>query len=307
MTAGLRARGLECRRGRRTVVAGVDLDVAPGERLALVGPNGAGKSTLLRVLAGMDTPAAGSVRVVAGGGSGDEGAGDDAPGDDEAGREGGPAASGSAPPDLPELHGLSSRRRARLVAVMGQEETPSGDLTLREAVALGRTPHRSPWSLGADGDRDVIDDALARVGLAGRGEQSCARLSGGERHRVVLARTLAQDTPLLLLDEPTNHLDAAWRLRLMTLLDRLDRTVVAAMHDLDLVLRHFDRVAVVDDGTVTALGPPVEVLTPELLRRVFGVVGELVRHPRTGEPHLLLSDAAATTDPVIPTSERTHP
>nr|WP_194305362.1 ABC transporter ATP-binding protein [Dietzia sp. DQ11-38-2] len=258
---------LSCARGRRIVVSGVHLEVPSGSRLALVGPNGAGKSTLLRVLAGLDAPVSGSVTV-----------------------------------DGVDVHRMRSRQRARLIAVQGQEEAPSAELTLSEAVALGRTPHRTPWALGEEGEQDIVEQALRTVGLAGRGDQSCTRLSGGERHRVVLARTLAQRTPMLMLDEPTNHLDAAWRLRLMDALETLRSTVVAAIHDLDLVLRYFDAVAVVDDGGIVAYGPPVETFTAELLDEVFGVHGYIVAHPRTGRPHLLLGDAVATT-----TEGRTYP
>lgn len=253
--AALTAHRVECRRGNRTIVSAVDLSVAPGERLAIVGPNGAGKTTLLRALGGLDTPATGTILV-----------------------------------DGDDVHRMPARRRAQTIATVGQEDRPSGELTVAEVVGLGRTPYRSPWSVGATEDRAVIDEALRVVGLAGWGGRSCTRLSGGERHRVMLARALAQTTPVLILDEPTNHLDAAWRLRLMQILEALDCTVVAAMHDLDLVVRHFDTVAVVAAGGIAAAGPPTAVLGPELLRDVFDVDGEIVAHPRTGRPHLLLTD-----------------
>ncbi|MFE0751634.1 ABC transporter ATP-binding protein [Gordonia sp. NPDC058843] len=250
----LRTNALGCRRGGRVILRNVDLDVPAGTRLAIVGPNGAGKSTLLRTLCGLERPVAGTVEV----------GGDD-------------------------LHHIPSRRRAMSIAVVGQEEQPSAELTVAEAVGLGRTPYRSAWSTGSSDDSTVVGDVLAQVGLDGWGSRACTQLSGGERHRVVLARALAQQTPILVLDEPTNHLDAAWRLRLMEILDELDATVLAAMHDLDLVLRHFDSVAVVSDGGVVAHGPPIEVLTPDLLADVFEVSGTVVTHPSTGLPHLLLN------------------
>ncbi|MGV9672299.1 ABC transporter ATP-binding protein [Gordonia sp. NPDC003504] len=257
----LTACGVECRRGGRVIVSGVHVSVPAATRLALIGPNGAGKTTLLRVLAGLEAPAAGTVRLGA-----------------------------------DDLHAMRPRQRARMVAVVGQEEQPSAELTLTEAVGLGRTPHRSPWAPAGDAEREIITRALQTVGLAGAEQRSCTQLSGGERHRVVLARALAQDTPILVLDEPTNHLDAAWRLRLMRILDELDATIVAAMHDLDLVLRHFDQVAVIADGGIVAVGTPTEVLDSELLRTVFSVHGDVVHHPRTGKPHLLLTDAESADD-----------
>ncbi|RAV11680.1 ABC transporter ATP-binding protein [Mycolicibacterium sp. GF69] len=255
------AHGIRCCRGGRSIVSGVDLTVTAGTRLAVVGPNGAGKSTLLRVLSGLDTPASGTVRI-----------------------------------ESDDLHRMPARLRARTIAVVGQEERPSGELTVAEAVGLGRTPYRNPWSSGVVGEQDIVDDALNTVGLAGWGDRSCAQLSGGERHRVVLARALAQRTAVLVLDEPTNHLDAAWRLRFMHILDDLECTVIAAMHDLDLVLRHFDAVAVVTSGRILAHGPPHEVLSPELLWQVFDVAGLVIAHPTTGQPHLLLTHPNCTTD-----------
>ncbi|MCV7278923.1 ABC transporter ATP-binding protein [Mycolicibacterium flavescens] len=262
MTAAtLSAHRVECRRGARTIVADVDLLVPAATRLAVVGPNGAGKTTLLRALSGLDAPAAGRVRI-----------------------------------DGDDLYRMPARRRARSIAVVGQEERPSGELTVAEAVGLGRTPYRNPWSGAVVGEQDIIDEALGAVGLSGAGERSCAQLSGGERHRVVLARALAQRTGILVLDEPTNHLDAAWRLRFMQTLDELECTVVAAMHDLDLVLRHFDAVAVIADGGVFAHGPPAEVLDSDLLWRIFDVAGDVVAHPTTGRSHLLLTHADPVSD-----------
>ncbi|EON30764.1 ABC-type cobalamin/Fe3+-siderophores transport system, ATPase component [Gordonia terrae C-6] len=255
----LRANALACRRGGRVILRDVHLDVPAGTRLAIVGPNGSGKTTLLRTLCGLERPVAGTIDV----------GGDD-------------------------LHRIPSRQRARSIAVVGQQEQPSAELTVAEAVGLGRTPYRSAWSTGSSDDSTVVADMLARVGLDGWGTRSCTTLSGGERHRVVLARALAQQTPILVLDEPTNHLDAAWRLRLMDILDELDATVLAAMHDLDLVLRHFDSVAVVSDGGVVAHGRPVEVLTPDLLANVFEVSGTVVTHPSTGLPHLLLDTPSSS-------------
>lgn len=255
-SVSLTAQGVQCRRGGRTVVAGVDLTVPAGTRLAVIGPNGAGKTTLLRALSGLDAPASGTVRV-----------------------------------EHEDLYRMPARRRALTIAVVGQEEQPSSELTVAEAVGLGRTPYRNPWSGTVVGESEIIDDALRAVGLHGWGNRLCVHLSGGERHRVVLARALAQRTAVIVLDEPTNHLDAAWRLRFMQILDELNCTVVAAMHDLDLVLRHFDAVAVVAGGGVCAYGPPTEVLDSALLWQVFGVAGDIVTHPTTGHSHLLLTHA----------------
>lgn len=252
----LRVLDLGCAVGGRTVVSGVDFEVPAGGRLAVVGPNGAGKTTLLRAIAGVHRPEHGRVTV-----------------------------------DGADLRSMKSRLRALTVAFVGQEEHPSGELTVAEAVGLGRTPHRGPWAVADRSEQPIVDDALAAVGMVDHAGRPCTELSGGERHRVTIARALAQESALLVLDEPTNHLDAAWRLRLMDLIDRLSCTLVAAVHDLDLVLRHFDLVAVVCDGALRAFGPPSDVLSPELVHEVFAVRGDVVAHPDTGLPHLLLTEA----------------
>ncbi|MDS1116826.1 ABC transporter ATP-binding protein [Gordonia westfalica] len=262
---GLIARSMTCARGKQAILNDVDIDVPGGTRLAIIGPNGAGKSTLLRTLSGLEAPSSGTVRV------------------------------GGA-----DLYRLPSRRRAMTIAVVGQEDHPSAELTVAEAVGLGRTPYRAAWSSGGGDDAAIIADSMAAVELSGWENRSCVQLSGGERHRVMLARALAQRTPLLVLDEPTNHLDVSWRLRLMGLLDELDCTVIAAMHDLDLVLRHFDSVAVIADGGVIAHGRPLDVLTPALLRSVFHVEGTVAAHPVSGLPHLLLTEPRQS-----PTEEET--
>ncbi|WP_228786536.1 ABC transporter ATP-binding protein [Nocardia terpenica] len=250
----LDVRELSCGRGRRTVLAGVNFTVAAGETVGIVGPNGSGKTTLLRTLAGLAAPRAGRVLV-----------------------------------NGQELHRLSARRRARSVALVAQGEQPPEDLRAGEVVALGRTPYLPPWGPGGPAERQAVENALHAVDLDGFADRPVQRMSGGERQRVLLARALAQATPLLLLDEPTNHLDITHRLSLLTLARTLDRTVVLALHDLALADRYCDRVLVVHDGGADPLQPPEIALRPEVLGAVFGVRAVRVRHPETGERHLLLA------------------
>ncbi len=252
--------GLDCGVAGTVVLRGVDLVVEPGSRTAIVGINGAGKSTLLRALAGLTSPYAGSVSL-----------------------------------DGADLADVPARLRARSIAFVGQEEMPPMELRVAEMVALGRVPHHAPWRIG-DEDRDaVVADALRRVGLADYADRRCHQLSGGERRRLVLARGLAQGAPILALDEPANHLDVAWQLRLLALLGDHRGTVLASMHDLDLVMRHFDQVAVVGHGRLLAAGPPAQTLTPALLRDAFGVDCAALADPVTGRPHLLIRGVAAPT------------
>jgi iron complex transport system ATP-binding protein len=256
-TPHLEARGLACDvggRGGRRVLDDVDLVVRRGEMLGIVGPNGTGKSTLRRVLAGVRPAAGGAVLV-----------------------------------DGTPLRDRSPRARAREIAMVGQEEQPQADLLVGEVVALGRTPHRPPWAGGDAAEREAVLRALAAVEMAHAVEQSVERLSGGERRRVLLARGLAQEAPLLILDEPTNHLDVRHQLALMRMIRALERTVVIAIHDLNLAMAVCDRVAILHGGGVHVDGPPEEVLTPDAIRAVFGVEAVPVVHPQTGHVHLLFT------------------
>ncbi|PZG07298.1 ABC transporter ATP-binding protein [Nonomuraea aridisoli] len=253
MSVHLRAEGLACAVGNRVILRDLRLDVREGETIGIVGPNGCGKSTLLRVLAGLRAPTAGHVHV---GGV--------------------------------RLHGLGSRQRARKVALVAQEQDLPADLLAGEVVALGLTPYRSPWNGVGPRERAAVAAALAEVGLADLADRPVEQLSGGERRRVLLARGLVQRTPLLLLDEPTNHLDVRHQLHLMRLVRRLGRTVVLALHDLTLAAT-CDRVLVLHEGRALPLAPPGEALAPAVVSAVFGVDAIPIRHPVTGDTHLLIT------------------
>ena len=243
-----------CALGKYPILNGVDLEVPEGEMMALVGPNGTGKSTLLRTLAGLLPIQSGRVLV--------------------AGRD---------------LVKLSPLERARTLAMVGQQEETPADLRVAEVVALGLLPHRPPWSGGGRKERNAVAEALEQVSMTAYANRGFHQLSGGEQRRVLLARGLAQRTELLLLDEPTNHLDIRHQHALLRMVRGLGRTVIAAIHDLDLAATYFDHIVVLNDGGVAADGKPSEVLTPELVGDVFGMAASMVTDPATGEPRLLLS------------------
>ncbi|WP_454966131.1 ABC transporter ATP-binding protein [Arachnia propionica] len=254
MNTMLATQDLGCALGKYPILNGVDLEVPEGEMMALVGPNGTGKSTLLRTLAGLLPIPSGRVLV--------------------AGRD---------------LVKLSPLERARTLAMVGQQEETPADLRVAEVVALGLLPHRPPWSGGGRKERNAVAEALEQVSMTAYANRGFHQLSGGEQRRVLLARGLAQRTELLLLDEPTNHLDIRHQHALLRMVRGLGRTVIAAIHDLDMAATYFDHIVVLNDGGVAADGKPSEVLTPELVGDVFGMAASMVTDPATGEPRLLLS------------------
>jgi len=248
----LTASGVVVRIDRRTIVKGVDIAADAGAVVGVVGPNGSGKSTFLRALSGLGPIADGDVRV------GDE-----------------------------SVHAMSARSRAKAISFVAQEEQSPADLLVHEYVTLGRTPHAKPWSLGGKDEKAVVDRALGEVGMIEHRFSSMDTLSGGERRRVFLARGLAQDAGVLILDEPTNHLDIRHQLELLDLVRSLDRTVIMALHDLDLAAAVCDRVLVLADGVGHAFGHPSDVLTTSVVATVFGVETFALVNPVTGRSHLV--------------------
>lgn len=230
--------GLGVTLGARTVLEGIGLAADPGTVTALIGPNGAGKSTLLSAIAGT-LPATGRVTI--------------------GGRD---------------IAALNATGRARLISVMPQERALVWPMPVEDVVALGRLPHRLPFRGLAPADHAAIDAALALADATPLRHRSATSLSGGEKARVLLARLLAQETPVILADEPTAGLDPAHQITAMRALAARARegaAVVVTLHDLDLALRHCDRLVLLDAGMIASQGPAADVLTPERMRTVYGI------------------------------------
>ena len=135
-------------------------------------------------------------------------------------------------------------------------------------------------------DYRIVEEALKIVQMDKFADRSFSTLSGGEQQRVILARALAQQTPALILDEPTNHLDITHQIMLMKLVKNLDVTVISAIHDLNIAAAYCDRIYVLKDGVLEGEGTPGEVLTPELIRRIYKVESEVV-YDSQGKMHIL--------------------
>lgn len=224
----------------RTVLQGVHLELPPGQLAVLLGPNGAGKTTLVRVITGVLRPQRGRVLW-----------------------------------QNIELHALSERRRARLVAVVPQNTLLPPGFTVYQTVLMGRTPYLNWLGRPRTQDHQAVHQALERTRLLPLAHRSVQHLSGGERQRVLLARALAQATPFLILDEPIAYLDLKYQLAILELLHQLahdeGKAVLAVLHDLNLAARFADQVVLLHQGRVYAQGRPDEVLRPSILQRVYGV------------------------------------
>jgi iron complex transport system ATP-binding protein len=214
--------------------------------LGLIGPNGSGKTTLLKTISGLLAPKFGAVYL-----------------------------------DSQALAHLKPSEIAQRLSALEQEHHVGFDFTVREIVEWGRIPHRqrlSPWRAE---DEQAIQEALEITQLEDLSDRSIQSLSGGERQRVFLAMTLAQQPEVLLLDEPTAHLDLRFQLEILQLIKRLAGrgiTIIAAIHDLSLAARISNRVAVLSQGRLVAWGPPEEVLTESLIRRVWGIEAQIFKN-----------------------------
>lgn len=246
--ATLRARKVSAKRGERTVLDGIDFDVVAGQIVALVGPNGAGKSTLLAALAGELELSGGSVEL-----------------------------------DGHALTHWTHLDMARRRAVLPQSHTVGFPFSARDVVAMGRSPWaRTPRQ---SDDERAIAAAMAATDVERFAARPFPALSGGERARVALARVLAQDTATLLLDEPTAALDLGHQEQVLHLAREratAGAAVVVVLHDLGVAAAYADRVAVLDSGRIAADGPPREILTADLLTRVYQHPVDVFDHPVTG-------------------------
>ncbi len=222
--------------GSKSILHDISLAIQDKEFVGIIGPNGSGKSTFLKCLYRVLEPSGGKIYF-----------------------------------DGFELSSLSHRDRALKMAVVAQHSTVNFDFSVLEMVLMGRSPYKGLL------DRDQLDDyeiarhALAEVGLSDFESRNFNTLSGGEQQRVILARALAQRTECLVLDEPTNHLDIKYQLELMTIVKRLDATVVSAIHDLNLAAIYCDRIIALKEGHIVCSGTPQEVLTAETIRHIYGV------------------------------------
>ncbi len=252
-TAGLLGEHIDVELGGRTVVRDVTLEVAPGELVVLVGPNGCGKSTLLSVMAGLRTPQAG--RVTVGG---------------------------------VDIAGMHARDLARARSLVTQQNRPDTPFTVAEVVEMGRYPWlRTPQA--AESPR-IIAESMRLCHLDEIAERPFGQLSGGQQARVSLGRALAQSTPIMLLDEPTAALDIHHQEGVLDIL-RSHRdngaAILLVVHDLSLAAAYADRVALMKDGHLLAVGSVREVMTADRLSETYDHPVEIWDHPETGQPVII--------------------
>ncbi|MGW2868139.1 ABC transporter ATP-binding protein [Kitasatospora sp. NPDC001225] len=238
---------------RTIVVRELDLELPQRQVTVIVGPNGCGKSTLLGGLARTIAPRSGAVLL-----------------------------------DGKPLTSLSTRAIARIIGLLPQSATAPDGLTVRDLVRYGRQPHQGLLRQWSAADAEAVEHALAAADLHELADRPLDTLSGGQRQRAWIAMAVAQDTDILMLDEPTSALDMGHALEVLEMVRGLTaergRTVVLVLHDLTTACRYADHMVAMRDGRVAAQGAPRDIVTPELVRELYGVESVILTDPVHGTP-----------------------
>ena len=236
----------------KIVLDHISLGIKSGEILGILGPNGCGKTTLLKNLNKNLRPHGGCVLI-----------------------------------DGTDLESISKKEIAQNIAAVPQSNEIRFAFTVREIVTMGRMPFQEALRGESSADLEIIDKAMEQTGLTEFSDRLINTLSGGERQRAIIARAITQTPKIILMDEPTLHLDINMQFEVLDLIQKLSRenglAVIIVSHDLPMVTRYCDRIILIHDHKVFAMGTAEEVLTKENMRTVFNVDAELEKDPRTGK------------------------
>ncbi len=253
----LRVEDLHYTYRKKSVLDDISFSLEGGALLGIVGPNGCGKTTLIKCIDRILIPPQGKIFV-----------------------------------DGRDMETMSRREIASEIAYVPQSVTARSSATVFEIVLLGRRPHMG-WSVGEE-DEEAVIDAMDRIGIGEFAFRRLHELSGGERQRVMIARALAQESPLLLLDEPTSSLDINHSMLVLEVLRSVAASqrisVAMAIHDINLALRYCDEILMLKDGHVRGHGPPTELITAEAVRDVYGI--EAAVKDECGAPFIVPLSAA---------------
>ena len=223
---------------------GINIKFEENTFTGIIGPNGSGKSTLLKQIYRVLKPTKGKIFF-----------------------------------DGIDIEDISSKKMARQMAVLPQENQSDFDYTVRDIILMGRFPYHSFFMGDHDFDVDInlMKKYLDIVGLREQENQYFKTLSGGEKQRVLLARALVQEAELLILDEVTNHLDIGYQYKVLEILKGLNMTIISAIHDLNLAMKFCDQVVIIDKGRIIVTGNPKDIITRENLKEIFKIDAQIIK------------------------------
>jgi len=250
--------------GDTTIINNLDVEVPDGKVTSIIGPNGCGKSTLLKALSRLLSIKDGAIHL-----------------------------------DGQSIHAQSTKEIAKKIAILPQSPEVADGLTVGELVSYGRFPHQKGFGRLTAEDKKEIDWALSVTDTSEFRHRSINDLSGGQRQRVWIAMALAQRTDIIFLDEPTTYLDICHQLEILELVQKLNKeqgcTIVMVLHDINQAIRFSDHLIAMKEGNIVANGTTQEVLTKDILEKVFNIDVVLDEDPRTGKPLLVTYDLFSKT------------
>ncbi len=240
----------------KVIVDDMEMTVTDGKISVILGANGCGKSTLLKTFARLLKPVKGGVTL-----------------DDKA------------------LNHYHPKELARLLGLLPQSPVVPEGIKVTDLVARGRFPYHKMMHGMTKKDFDAVAEALDIMGVTELADKCVDELSGGQRQRVWIALALAQDTDLLLLDEPTTFLDISYQVEILDLLTELNRkrglTILMVLHDINLAARYADHIFAMSKGKLIAEGRPVDIITPELMNKVYGLNCTVITDPVSNTPFII--------------------
>lgn len=236
----LKVTNISYQQGKKMLLQDISFEIKPGERVGLIGPNGCGKSTLLRLVCGLNKPTRGEITL-----------------------------------DDHRLTTYARRELAQRLSFVQQSANTDELVKAEEAVALGRIPWLRAFERWGKKHQYFVDEAMRQVGMTHKRQQNWQTLSGGEQQRLHIARALAQNTPYIVMDEPTNHLDIKQQLVVLTLIEKIERTLLVALHDMNHAMR-FDRILAMKNGRIVAEGKPQTLINDAFIAEIFEVPARVI-------------------------------
>lgn len=240
----------------KKILNDVGIEVPKGSFVGIIGPNGSGKSTLLKNIYRVYKPKRGEIIL-----------------------------------DGKSIFKMSSKECAREIAVLAQESSSQFDFTVEDIVKMGRYPYKSVFEDYSNDDMEIVHKMIKKVGLTEYRNRIFNTLSGGEKQRTLIARSLVQNTDFLILDEPTNHLDIGYQIQIMDIVKALNITTLAAIHDMNIASMYCDYLIVMKKGKVITSGKTEEILTEKLLNTLFDVSCHIGINPVTKKKYIFYMGA----------------